>query len=317
MSDLTDDKNIQDVVYALAASPDFEADGICFAACASGLLRSEDGGHTWQDAYAALELEGVLATAAVAVSPDFARDGSVFAGVAGGILRSADGGQTWYVAPLPSPPPFVSDLVVSPDFPRDGTLLAGTLEDGVFRSGDRGERWAAWNFGLLDLNVLCMAISPGYADDETLFVGTESGIFRSTNGGRAWREVDFSPHLAPVLSLAISSGYAQDGVLLAGTESHSLFYSQDGGNTWESLSAVAPGVTVNGILLSPEFPAKAHVLALLAEGLIVSWDGGHTWSKWGDDLPLEHGLTSVVAPYGLDPGVPLLIGLANGQVLRV
>jgi photosystem II stability/assembly factor-like uncharacterized protein len=167
------------------------------------------------------------------------------------------------------------------------------------------------------LNVLCMAISPGYVDDETLFVGTESGIFRSTNGGRAWREVDFSPDLAPVLSLAISPNYPVDTVLLAGTESHSLFYSQDGGNTWESLSAVAPGVTVNGILLSPEFPAKAHVLALLAEGLIVSWDGGHTWSKWGDDLPLEHGLTSVVAPYGLDPGVPLLIGLANGQVLRV
>ena len=94
MTDLADENNVQDVVYALAASPNFEQDGICFAACASGLRRSEDGGRTWQDAYAALNLEAALATAAVAVSPDFASDHNVFAGVGGGILRSVDGGQT-------------------------------------------------------------------------------------------------------------------------------------------------------------------------------------------------------------------------------
>jgi photosystem II stability/assembly factor-like uncharacterized protein len=164
---------------------------------------------------------------------------------------------------------------------------------------------------------LCMAISPGYADDETLFVGTESGIFRSTNGGRAWREVDFSPDLAPVLSLAISPNYAQDGILLAGTEAHGLFHSHDGGGTWESLSTAAPGGTVNSILLAPDFPAQAHVLALLADGLVVSRDGGRTWSKWGADLPLEYGPTAVLAPHGLEPGASLLVGLANGQVLRV
>jgi photosystem II stability/assembly factor-like uncharacterized protein len=317
MSDTADDKNLQDVVYALAASPEFEEDGICFAACASGLRRSEDGGHTWQDAYAALNLEAALTTAAVAVSPDFARDHTLFAGVAGGVLRSVDGGQTWYIAPLPSPPPFVSDLVMSPNFVRDSTLLAGTLEDGVFRSADRGEHWAAWNFGLLDLNVLCLAISPDYARDETLFAGTESGIFRSTNGGRAWREVDFSPDFAPVLSLAISSHYATDGALFAGTEAHGLFHSGDGGRTWERLGEEALADTVNGILLSPEFPTKAHVLTLLTDDLLVSRDGGHSWSKWRADLALEHGLASVVAPQSLDPGAPLLVGLANGAVLRL
>lgn len=106
------------------------------------------------------ELETPLTTVAVAVSPNFEADRSVFAGVAGGILRSIDGGHNWYIASLSSPPPFVLTLVVSPNFAHDGTLLAGTMEDGVFRWGDRGEYWAAWNFGLLDLNVLCMAISP-------------------------------------------------------------------------------------------------------------------------------------------------------------
>jgi photosystem II stability/assembly factor-like uncharacterized protein len=311
-------------VYALAASPGFERDGICFAARASGLFRSEDGGLTWEDAYASLELEGALTTAAVAVSPSFETDHSVFAGVPGGVLRSMDGGRSWHIAQLPSPPPFVLALVVSPDFARDGTLLAGTLEDGVFRSGNRGGHWAAWNFGLLDLNVLSMVISPDHAEDETLFVGTESGIFRSTNGGRAWREVAFSSQRdanptewAPVLSLALSPEYAKDGVLLAGTEACGLFCSRDGGETWERLGEEVITEAVNSILLSPEYPARPEMLVLLGNGLLVSRDDGQTWSEWEADLHPEQGLASVVAPQGLAPGSPLLVGLVDGEVQRI
>jgi photosystem II stability/assembly factor-like uncharacterized protein len=306
-----------DIVYSLATSPDFERDGVCFAARASGLFRSEDGGFIWQAAYASLELETPLMTAAVAVSPDFEADQSVFAGVPGAILRSVDGGQGWYIATLPSPPSFVSTLVVSPNFAHDGTLLAGTLEDGVFRSSDRGRHWAAWNFSLLDLNVLSMAISLHFADDETLLVGTDSGIFRSTNGGRAWREVNFPSELAPVLSLALSPNYADDGVLFAGTESGGLFYSDDRGDSWTRLGEDAVIDTVNSIVLSPAFPAKADVLVLLSNALLISRDGGRSWSDWKTGLPIEQGLASVAAPLGLNSGAPLLVGLVEGGVLRI
>jgi len=185
------ESQLQEIVYDLAVSPDFEEDGLCFAARASGLYRSEDGGRSWQDAYASLELSAALTTSVVVVSPGFETDRSVFAGVPGGVLRSADAGQSWQVASFPPPAPFVSSLVISPNYARDGTLFVGTLEDGVFRSGDRGTHWAAWNFGLLDLNVLALGVSPDYGRDETLFAGPERGIFRRRNGGRAWREVDF------------------------------------------------------------------------------------------------------------------------------
>jgi photosystem II stability/assembly factor-like uncharacterized protein len=333
MAEATDfqpmDPRWEDVVYDLAVSPDFERDGICFAACASGLRRSEDGGRTWEDAYASLQLEVALPTAAVAVSPNFkvleggavlesgAAEGSVFAGAPGGVLHSMDGGRTWYVANLPSPPPFVSALAVSPNHAHDGTLLAGTLEDGVFRSGDGGRRFAAWNFGLLDLNVLCMAISPDYARDETLFVGTESGVFRSTNGGRAWREVAFAPEFAPVLSLALSPRYASDGVLFAGTEAHGLFRSADAGRTWLPMGREAMGEAVNRVLLSPGFPDRPHVLALLADALLISRDGGETWASWEAEVPAERGMACVAAPQGLAPGAPLLVGLADGEVVRI
>lgn len=320
MTDMAEENKIQDIVYFLAASPHFEQDGVCFAARPSGLSRSDDGGLTWRDAYASLELEAPLTTAAVAVSPNFDADRSVFAGVPGGVLRSVDGGQSWHIASLPPPPPFVSALVVSPNFTRDGTLLAGTLEDGVFRSGDRGVHWAAWNFGLLDLNVLSLAISPDFANDETLFAGTESGVFRSTNGGRAWREVDFPTDFAPVLSLALSPNYTRDRTVFAGTEEYGLWCSrcsEDRAGSWTRSGEEFIAGAVNGIILSPEFQANPDVLVVLHDALRVSRDGGQSWSDWPVPLPTASGVISAVAPQGLDPDAPLLVGLADGRVLRV
>lgn len=317
IDDTSAEPQIQDLVYSLAMSPNFAQDGICFAARRSGLYCSDDGGITWRTTYDSLHLESPLATMAVVVSPDFESDRNVFAGAQGGILQSYDGGQNWHVATLPSPPPVVSALVISPNYTQDGTLLAGTLEDGVFRSADRGSHWSAWNFGLLDLSVLCMAISPDFAHDETLFVGTESGVFRSTNGGRAWREVSFPTEFAPVLSLALSPDYANDGVLFAGTESCGLFCSGDRERTWACLGKDVVTDAVNGIVLSPEFPAQPDVLVMLSTALLVSRDGGQSWSDWKAGLAFEQGLASVAAPQGLDPGVPLLVGLVEDGVLRV
>jgi photosystem II stability/assembly factor-like uncharacterized protein len=314
----------QEIVYSLAASPDFEQDGICFAARTSGLYRSDDGGLSWQDAYASLDLKEPLPTAAVAVSPSFGTDRTVFAGVPGGILRSADGGQSWSFAQLTSPPPFVLAMAVSPDFARDGTVLVGTMEDGVFRSGDRGSRWSAWNFGLLDLNVLCLAISSDFATDETLLAGVESGIFRSTNGGRAWREVgsrDNGPlpvDFAPVLSLALSPTYHADGILYAGTESHGLLRSRDRGKTWTRLGETTIADAVNGVLLAPQFPTQPDVLAVLGDRLLISRDAGDTWQDWpSQQESKEVGMTCALAPQGLEPGAPLLVGLADGTVQRI
>lgn len=314
---MTEETQLQDITYALASSPNFSKDGICFAARGSGLYRSEDGGRTWQPSYGTLNLEAPLPTMAIAISPDFASDRTVFAGVPGGILRSFDGGHTWDVVQFPSPPPVISALVVSPNYARDGILLAGTVEDGVFSTSNRGGHWVAWNFGLLDLNTICMTVSPDFTRDETLFVGVDSGIFRSTNGGRAWREVDFSPDLAPVLSLALSPAYPGDGILFAGTESQGLYRSEDRGRSWARLGEDTVRGAVNAILLSPEFPEKADILVMLGDELLLSRDGGQSWSEWGAGVEFGEGLTCVAAPQGLEPDALLLVGLIDGGVLRI
>src|SRR5262245_37602039 len=102
----------QDVVYALAASPDFARDKLCFAARQSGLWRSDDGGKQWQLVSIPPGNPTPLPTSAVVVSPNFQVDATVFAGVPGAVMRSTDAGNSWTVVALASPPPFVAALAV-------------------------------------------------------------------------------------------------------------------------------------------------------------------------------------------------------------
>ena len=265
-----------DAVYALAASPEFARDGICFAACGSGLYRSQDGGDSWRK----LRTSSESVTTAVAVSPAFAQDRSVFAAVKGGVLRSSDGGDTWFTSAFPAPPPLFSSLLVSSHFERDGFLLAATMEDGVFSSTDRGARWQPWNFGLFDLNVLCIALSPAWVDDETVYVGTETGLYRSANGGRAWRHTGFPAEFAPALCIAcLEDRDSRASRLIVGTEQHGLMESCDHGETWARLAADAISGAVNQLHVCRRGDDSLAIYALVEDGILCSDDAGKVWTE--------------------------------------
>ena len=294
----------QDFVYNLAASPTFSQDRIIFAAKQSGLYRSADGGQTWNDAYASLDLAIPLPTTSVTIIP--AEDKLyIFSCVEGNILRSSNGGDTWEFAKLSSPSPLVTAMVRSPNFPQDGTLLAGTMQDGIFRSTSRGAAWSGWNFGLFDPNINALAISPNFTEDQTLLAGTQSGIFRSINGGRSWRDLDFPIENAPVLCIAID----QENKIFAGSEEQGLFLSQDDGETWHQLTS--------GSIEQIRIDFNDDILILKDAELQFSKDGGKSWDARGQGFTSESVITGLAAPLGLSPEHPLWVGLSNGEIVRI
>lgn len=310
-------EEIQDVVYAISAPWGEGGAEPCFAACQSGIYRSLDGGRSWALLEVAPEQVGNPPVTAVVASPDYGCEETLFAGGHGAVMRSIDGGDRWRIIALPAPPPpLVTALAIAPNYDRDGVLFAGTLEDGVFRSGDRGERWSAWNFGLLDLGVLSLAISPRFATNETLFAGVESGVFRSANGGRAWRETDFPMDYAPVPSLAVAASENGDETLFAGTEAHGLWVSRSQEKIWRRVGEAIVTGGVNAILLDPR-QADGKTMLILHEGaLLLTRDGGEEWSSLALDLPDDAYVAAVAAPRGLTAGDPLILGLVGGELLR-
>ena len=74
---MTNKTQTQDITYSISASPAFAQDGVCFAARASGLYRSDDGGTSWRFTYDSLKLNTALPTLAVVVSIVFATGSSL------------------------------------------------------------------------------------------------------------------------------------------------------------------------------------------------------------------------------------------------
>ena len=290
----------EDYVYCITASPNFKKDGLVFAAKKSGLYHSRDKGKTWKDAYASLKLAAPLPTFSAAISK-LNEITYVFAGMEGKILRSLHAGETWEAVDLDSPAPQVAALAVSPQFAQDGTLLAATVQDGIFRSTDRGVSYTGWNFGLYDPNINTLA----FLDSQIVYAGTQSGMFRSSNAGRSWRDLDFPIDCAPVVCLAIN----RNGTIYAGTETEGLHISCDEGRTWEQL--------IEGTVEQIHLDISGRLLILRDGELLLSENGGTSWRAARPGFEPASDISALTAPLGLDPAKPILVGLSNGEIIKL
>ncbi len=219
-------------------------------------------------------LRGAAITAAVA-SLTYPQHRLILVGSVDGIARSIDGGQTWSSATLAQPSQ-VSQIVLSPDFESDGIAFAATLEDGVLRTTDQGQRWHSWNFGLLDLETLALAVSPDFGTDETVYVATGTGVFRSTNGGRAWRELAYAGEGPEAEDALPPTGVAVTrDILVVSTENKGLYYSRDRGDTWFKRNAFRSGQT-NTLAVSHD---GAKLLLAAPAAVSLSADSGAIWQR--------------------------------------
>ena len=82
----------------------------------------------------------------------------------------------------------VYTLAIDPITPT--TIYAGTW-DGVYRSTDGEDNWAAVNTGLADLTVENLVIDP--LTPATIYAVTKNGgIFKSIDGGDSWTNAELA-----------------------------------------------------------------------------------------------------------------------------
>ena len=217
-----------------------------------GLLRSADGGASWQRVVSAVLPLNVYR---LVTDPRF--PSTVYAATASGVFHSIDGGITWKSSRTA---PFLGVTYCLWVEPASSVVWAGS--GSLFRSADGGDSWRRIELGNPSLTIAAIAGDP--SSPATLFVSIhpfshgpifEGYLLRSVDGGATWAQIG-----SGLAYQANSLVVGPSGTLHAGT-SRGLYRSTDGGVTW----ALAAGVTED---------EEIDVVALDPLDSAVLWAGG-------------------------------------------
>ena len=258
-----------------------------FAGAGSGLFRSQDNGRAWEIISSTPHNLNIWSVAVDPTNPD-----TIFLGTSpANIFRSQDGGHKWQIMEVPNIVTWcetgfirVTGIVIDPDDPRH--IFAGLEVNGVRRSLDGGDSWdtvrGPWGPG--DIHTMAIAKVNGTT---RYYANAPKELYVSEDVGETWEPMGIGNYFTKENYGNYFRWFAvkpdDQRVLFAGTGSFnvgdagSLFRSNDGGETWETLTTELNS-TVMGIGVNPADPNR--VVACTSCGEVwVSDDGGDSWRK--------------------------------------
>jgi photosystem II stability/assembly factor-like uncharacterized protein len=281
-------------VHALAAAPGGKP--VLFAgqngerSTIAGILRSRDGGVTWQPAGLAGE-----AVYNIAYLPAIGR---IVAMTARGAFYSTDLGKSWKRTGAG----VVAARVRSIAAAASGSTLVAGLEQcpgGIARSADGGVTWQIQEmrdpthyYGGQLTDVEAVAFAP--SRPKRVYAGAMDEVLRSDDGGVTWAHFPFNDGLTGGRTVAIAV-HPTDPNMVFAAGSHGVTRSRDGGRTWTHAVGDATAIAID-----PARPQRV-LAASWSGGVWRSLDGGGTWAL----IPATDFLR--VAAFAIDPKNPELV----------
>ncbi len=266
-------------IIALAIGP--TAPQNIFASTPEGVLKSTDGGVSWNNVFVTGSPNNITTLAIDPTSPQTIYAGRTGAHIGGGVFKSTDAGRSWINTGLTDTDVFA--LAIDPTSPQTiyaGTRLSYTRGGGVFKSTDGGITWSAANTGMNASWILSLVIDP--ISPQTIYAGTYGGgVFKSTDAGGSWINTGLSNN--NVRTLAIDPTSPQ--TIYAGTEYEGLFKSANGGDSWSAVNTGLTDTNVRTLAIDPASPQTIYA-GTYSRGVFRSTDAGGSWS------PLNTGFTA-------------------------
>jgi hypothetical protein len=222
------------------------------------------------------------ATAGIATFPALAVEGpgsgyrirATAAGLEEAVSSAFDVAPHWH-----SIGPDGGDVTALAVDPAVATLAYAATNGCVWRSDPSG-RWSRGCQGLSPMQIDALAVHPTVS--EKVFAATSLGLYRSIDSGASWSVVSSLGAGTPYRTLAVAVAAA--GAVYAGTFQNGLWRSDDGGTTWDALTAGLPPQRVTAIAIQPASSEVLYVAGVDASyvGTVYrSDDRGETWSETG------------------------------------
>jgi photosystem II stability/assembly factor-like uncharacterized protein len=258
-----------------------------------GVLKSTDGGTTWQSANNGLNNLYVGSLFMHPTNPDI-----LLAGTGNnqyydhqGIYLTTDGAQSWTLVYPDANINAVEFSTVDPNIAYAGSA------DAVFRSADGGYTWQKVSGGN-EYGWGAPGVRAGFPidfqvdprDPNRLFANNYGGgNFVSEDGGRTWTIASAGYTGAQVRDIAVGPGE-----VFAAARS-GLFVSSDGGASWQGLNT-PPAASLEWNVVAVDPADSQHVLASNNWNgiLLQSFDAGRTWQPVGSHAGEGKGWRAIV-----------------------
>ena len=186
-------------------------------------------------------------------------------------------------------------VAISPNFATDNTVWASVVDvttpanPVVYKSTNGGHTWTATTSALgaaAGDYVVELKPSPNYAEDNTIFVVTQTNaggantgrVYRSVNGGSSFGQMGIVTLIANevITCFDVSPTYDGTGVLAVGTAdvrsgtqaTAATCVQQWGGNGVLSWAGIAAGATtdISALVYSPNFTIDSTILVVASDG---------------------------------------------------
>ena len=185
----------------------------------TGLIKSTDGGQSWESV--AKVLDPPVDFHAMAVSKSDPNTIIGFDSGGRGLFKTTDAGKTWETLQYPD---YISSLAISP---LDSQMVFAGTGKGIFQSNDGAKTWT-----LLDeykgINILALA----FDENGVLYATNQFGLSRTADLGKTWEKINGTD--LTITSIAVDSqnkiiyvaGYSRDGY-------QEVYRTKDDGSSWE------------------------------------------------------------------------------------
>jgi photosystem II stability/assembly factor-like uncharacterized protein len=182
--------------FTFVSCIDRAKDGTIYAGTKSCVIKSTDGGNSWEKCSTGLD--------AVTISAIATDNGIIFISQGtGGCFKSIDGGNSWNKIEGVLSGIVISSIVKG----NDGYVFASNGNNAIFRTTDGGSSWQNLNLNTTD-NIYISSPLNASNDGYIAFGTLENGIFVSTDNGDNWTQ--------------------QKGTILEEKNINSILMSQDG-----------------------------------------------------------------------------------------
>ncbi len=185
----------------------------------TGLIKSTDGGQSWESV--AKVLDPPVDFHAMAISKSDPNTIIGFDSGARGLFKTTDAGKIWEMLQYPD---YVSALAISPNDSQN--IFAGTGK-GIFQSNDGAKSWTQLD-EYKGINILALA----FDENGVLYATNQFGLSRTTDLGKTWEKVKGID--LTITSITVDAqnkiiyvaGYSRDGY-------QEVYRTKDDGSNWE------------------------------------------------------------------------------------